>query len=156
MIHEGQEFARSKVIEPTEFVEETDAGTIDHNSYNKDNNTNYLNFQHAELNRELVDYYKGLIKLRKTHDVFSKADYNNYSFQNFKKNEFALAYNIKHKNKNYYVAFNANPSISQEVELPSGWWEILADENSVGSEKVKSINGTITLNPSTGIVLKQK
>ncbi len=156
MIHEGQEFARSKVIEPMPFVEETEAGTLDHNSYNKDNNTNYLNYIHAELNKDLVNYYKGLIKLRKNHEAFRKADYDNYSFQNFKNNEFALAYQIKHKNRYYYVAFNADNSKSLDIQLPQGWWEILADENSACPETIKSINGSVKLNPSTGIVLKQK
>src|SRR5574341_42511 len=53
MIHEGQEFARSKVIAKTN-VPDPHAGQIDHNSYNKDNETNWINFQHAEMNRELT------------------------------------------------------------------------------------------------------
>lgn len=156
MIHEGQEFGRSKVIELDENIEDTEAGTIDHNTYNKDNNTNYLNFVHAELNKELVNYYKGLIKLRKFHKVFSKANYDDYSFQNFKKNEFALAYQVKFNSKSYIVVFNADPKQELKFELPSGWWEILADEQIVLPDIIKSISGSIVLNPSTGIVLKQK
>ncbi|MBI1930964.1 MAG: pullulanase [Ignavibacteriales bacterium] len=156
MIHEGQEFGRSKVIELNDYVEDTEVGTIDHNTYNKDNNTNYLNFIHAELNKDLVNYYKGLIKLRKLHKIFSKANYDDYFFQNFKKNEFALAYQVKYSNKHYIVVFNADRNQELNFELPSGWWEILADENMVLPDIIKSISGSIVISPSSGIVLKEK
>ena len=61
MIHEGQEYARSKVIYADKNVKDTNKGKMDHNSYEKDNETNYLNYKHVELNNELYDYYGGLI-----------------------------------------------------------------------------------------------
>ncbi len=155
MIHEGQEFARSKVIVFQEGVKDDHVGMLDHNSYNKDNETNYLNFNHAKTNNELLDYYKGLIKLRKIHEAFRKADYNDYSFVNLK-NEFALAYNLNFGNKKYFVAFNANPNSKLKVNLPKGWWKVLADENNAMHYNLKSVNDSIILNPSTGIVLMLK
>ena len=51
MIHSGQEFARSKVI-PTDIkVKDKHKGMIDHNSYEKDNETNFINYNHAELTK---------------------------------------------------------------------------------------------------------
>ncbi len=41
MIHSGQEFARSKVISPNTKVKDPNIGKLDHNSYEKDNETNY-------------------------------------------------------------------------------------------------------------------
>ncbi len=58
---------------------------IDHNTYNKDNETNYLNFKHAEINQELFSYYQGLIKLRKKHDAFRKASYDSFKFVDIEK-----------------------------------------------------------------------
>ncbi len=72
MIGEGQEFARSKVIAKT-VTPDPHQGQIDHNSYNKDNETNWINYVHREINRELYDYYKGLIALRKAHPALRQS-----------------------------------------------------------------------------------
>ncbi len=44
MIHSGQEFARSKVISADIKVKDKHKGMIDHNSYEKDNETNFINY----------------------------------------------------------------------------------------------------------------
>jgi len=156
MIHEGQEFARSKVIAKVDNVEDNHAGMIDHNTYNKDNETNYLNYDYAKINSELLEYYHGLIKLRKSHEAFRKASYSSYNFIRTKVKEFSLVYELEHKNKKYFVAFNADPKSKFNIELPEGWWNILADENSAMDHNAKSIKGKIKLNPSTGIILEKK
>ena len=66
MLAEGQEFGRSKVIAPTAAPDSL-VGHIDHNSYAKDNETNWMNYTHAATNQQLVDYYRSLITLRKTY-----------------------------------------------------------------------------------------
>jgi pullulanase/glycogen debranching enzyme len=73
MIHSGQEYARSKIIANDENVNDKHKGMIDHNSYEKDNETNYINYNHAEINEELFDYYKGLIELRKRFEAFRRS-----------------------------------------------------------------------------------
>lgn len=156
MIHEGQEFGRSKVIAAKEGIQDPHAGMIDHNSYNKDNETNYLNFEHKDINQDLFHYYQGLIKLRKKHDAFRKANYGSYKFLSVPENEFALVYEIDHKNNRYFVAFNADTNEKLNLKLPDGWWNVLADEKSVKGKNHKSINDEITLNPSTGVILKKK
>ena len=50
MIHSGQEFARSKVIFNDVNVNDEEKGRLDHNSYNKDNETNYINYDYATMN----------------------------------------------------------------------------------------------------------
>ena len=156
MIHEGQEFGRSKVIAAENQIKDPDVGKIDHNSYNKDNETNYLNFAHKELNLDLFNYYQGLIKLRKKHDAFRKASYESYQFLSVEDNEFALIYEIEYKNNRYFVAFNADTKEKLTINLPEGWWVVLADEKSVKGKNHKSINDEITLNSSSGIILKKK
>ncbi len=156
MIHEGQEFARSKVIANDKNIDDKHAGMLDHNSYNKDNETNYLNYNHANINRELFTYYQGLIKLRNKYDAFRKAQYSNYKFLPVDENEFALAYELYHKNQSYFIVFNANTKTKLSIDLPGGWWKILADENSIMKQNTKSVKGKIKLNPSTGMVLKKK
>ncbi len=153
MIHEGQEFARSKVITNNPNIADANKGMLDHNSYNKDDETNYINYKHAEINIELFKYYQGLIKLRNKHTAFKKALFNNYKFSPLKDKEFGLAYELKFENKNYFVAFNADIKDNLTLNLPKGWWTILADEKSSSKKNKKSISGKIKLNPSTGIIL---
>lgn len=156
MIHEGQEFARSKIIAKEENVEDEHVGMLDHNSYNKDNETNYLNFKHAEINSELVEYYKGLIKLRKANPAFRKAEFDDYSFIEFPKNQYAIAYLLNYNNNSYFVAFNSNRTKQQKIDLPEGWWNVLADSELTMDINAKAVNGKIILKQSTGIILKKK
>jgi pullulanase/glycogen debranching enzyme len=54
MIHEGQEFNRSK--------------NGNHNSYNQDNETNWINWNVKKQNRDIYELYRGLIGLRNKFD----------------------------------------------------------------------------------------
>ena len=154
MIGEGQEFGRSKVIVPETEVKDPDAGKLDHNSYNKDNKTNFINYSYAELNSELAEYYKGLIELRKTFPAFRRANYNDVHFFNIKDNDFALGYQVNYENKKFIVLFNANPSKNEEFFLPEGEWNILVNEKAAGIISLGKISDKIILSPSTGCVLK--
>ena len=156
MIHEGQEFARSKVIPTNNDIHDPEKGRIDHNSYNKDNETNYLNYDLAKLNTELSDYYKGLIKLRSQYPAFRRAAYEDVKFHTFNKNKFALAYELKHDNTEFFVAFNANQNKGQAFKLPEGDWEMLVDTNKAGIEPWLEISGTVVVKPISGLVLKRK
>src|SRR5690606_29275512 len=53
MIHAGQEWARAKVIKNEK---DDNTNRLDHDSYNKDNETNWLNFDEIELNEDLFNY----------------------------------------------------------------------------------------------------
>jgi pullulanase len=156
MIHSGQEFARSKVIPLNIPEQDQHKGMIDHNSYDKDNETNYINYNHAKINEELFNYYKGLIELRKKYEAFRRADYDNVSIFNYKDKPFALGYLVKHKDEEFVVLFNANPKTSFETELPEGEWEVLADENIADINSIKTIHQKVTLNSSSGMILKKK
>jgi len=156
MIHSGQEFARSKIIPLNIPEEDAHKGMIDHNSYDKDNETNYINYNHAKINQELFNYYKGLIELRKKYEVFRRANYNDVKFFNLKEKPFALGYSVKHKDEEFVVLFNADPKSSLEVNLPDGEWEVLADDQQAGIQPIKSAHQKITLGGSTGMILKKK
>ena len=66
------------------------------------------------MNKELVDYYKGLIELREKYDAFRRADYDDVIFFNVTDNEFALGYYLTYKEQNFIVMFNANPEKAEE------------------------------------------
>lgn len=156
MIHAGQEFARSKVIAKTEGVSDPKEGFLDHNSYEKDNETNYLNYNHLTQNRELFDYYCGLINLRKTFPAFRHADYNDIIFNDDSHNGFALGYELKYENDNFVVLFNASHLITSDYDLPEGDWEVFTDPESAFPEIRRTISGKVTLPPVSAFVLKRK
>jgi len=156
MIHAGQEFARSKVISFNTAAPDTNKGRIDHNSYNKDNETNYINYKHAELNRELVDYYKGLAAIRNKYDAFKKASADEIKFFDIPENQFALAYQIKHAGSEFLALFNAGQEKTFEFKLPAGEWEALADPNKAGLSPLSVIKEKIPVQPVSAFILMKK
>ena len=156
MIHAGQEFARSKVI-PTDIkVPDEHKGMIDHNSYDKDNETNYINYKHAKINEELLKYYKGLVQLRKKYDAFRRADYDDVNFFKIENNPFALGYRLEYNNEVFLVLLNANPKVTEEFILPDGEWDILVNPAVAGIESIGTTKGQLVIEPSSGYVLKMK
>ena len=155
MIHEGQEYARSKVIYTDKNVKDNNKSKMDHNSYEKDNQTNYLNYKHFDLNNELYDYYRGLIALRNKYNCFRHADYNSIKFIDVDNNPFALCCFLQHNNENLLLLFNADNCKEQEFKLPEGEWNILVDDEKAGTEPLRKISGSIILSHSTGAILEK-
>lgn len=164
MIHEGQEFARSKVIAQTD-VPDKHIGRIDHNSYEKDNETNYINYAHAKLNAELVDYYKGLIALRKANPILSSAPKSAVQFIDakdtlvvaFKLDKQAYNANAEKKSEHdFLVVMNGHARKSVDFLLPDGEWQIIANDKKVSPlETMGTVRGRISLPASSGFILKQ-
>jgi pullulanase len=158
MIHEGQEWGRSKVIAPT-TVPDKDIGYIDHNSYNKDNETNWLNFAHAAMNADLLGYYRGLIELRKAHPAFRRAVKLDFRFVNLPDNPFALVYRIDRfgsgDTHDFFVAINGDRQNDVEIELPPGYWQVVVNGEVAGTKVIKMVQESVTIPPSTGMVLRQ-
>lgn len=156
MIHSGQEYGRSKVIPSTISEEDPHKGMIDHNSYEKDNETNYINYNYVKVNEELFNYYKGLIEIRKTFKTFRRAEYGDLQFFIFKEKPFALGYSVKYDDEEFVVLCNADPKSSLVVDIPDGEWNVLADENTASVNPLKTLKKKVTLNSSTGMILKKK
>ncbi|MGH1362519.1 MAG: alpha-amylase family glycosyl hydrolase [Calditrichia bacterium] len=155
MIHAGQEFARSKVIAST-TVPDTNVGLIDHNSYEKDDETNWLNFDHAEANSQLVDYYRGLILLRKRLRALRWADPEHFYFANTS-DPLLLVYLINYNNEEILVALNGNPNQVHDVELPAGDWAVWVDAKAVYADKPAArLTGKLTIAPSSGCLLAKQ
>lgn len=155
MIHSGQEFARSKVI-PLTNPNDPHRGMIDHNTYDKDNEVNYINYNHAKLNENLLDYYKGLIELRKEYKIFRRADYDDVKFISVHDNDFALGYEINYEDEHFVVLFNAHPQKEVVCDLPKGKWEVLVNKDIAGIKVLDEVSGMITIPTSSGFVLKKK
>lgn len=157
MIHAGQEFARSKVIARTP-VNEPDEGKIDHNSYQKDNETNWLNFDHLKLNRDLFEYYRGLIDIRKKAPALRKCKREEINFDYYG-NPLLLSFYVNGTSTDdlydYYVVLNGNSYPIEEQEIPAGTWEILADHKIASSHVLNLASGNVKIPSQSGILLRK-
>lgn len=161
MIHEGQEYARAKIIANTN-VDDIHIGTLDENSYNKDNETNYINYEHIEWNRELVDYYRGLIELRKKLPQIRNSQLNDLIFLEDKKNQFCVGYHSKKKadkinelQNEVIVIVNGSQTYAGEITLPEGEWITIADGSKIYSESDTKVvyKDKIIIPPIEGVIL---
>lgn len=146
----GEEFARTK-----EGLE---------NSYNASISINRLDWKRAWDRQELVDYYRGLIALRK--QLFGLCDKSSAAADRMLtswKKEKAVGYCLNNKEPGntqkwecIYVVYNAGEQ-AMEVELPQGQWEILADkENSFAWKNPAGIEKTATAAGKGILILGQK
>lgn len=158
MLHEGQEFARSKVIAKTDFTDPW-SGRLDPNSYNKDNETNWIDYTHARLNPDLMDYYRGMIALRKRIPIFRRATCEAFHFLECA-NPFGIGYVLQpdrfKTGERMAVLMNGHPFLEAFFNLPGKEWGILADGNRAGTEVLHSVRaGSIRIPPTSGMVLIQ-
>jgi pullulanase len=121
-LHAGVDFLRTK-----QGVE---------NSYNQPDSINQIDWSMKHENRDVFDYYRGLIKLRKDHPAFRMS-----SSAEIQKNlEFietgipnVVAFQLKnHANgdsyKNIIVIYNASKQ-NQIIDIPFGKWTIVLNED---------------------------
>lgn len=157
MIHAGQEFARAKVIENSD-VPDREMHRLDHNSYNKDNWTNYIDFEEISKNRELYYYYKGLIRLRRNSPGLRKARPDSVHFTNYE-DALHITFSIKdHGTKDpfeYYISINGNPEKEQLLHLPPGFWHLMVSETVASDVPISVISGIVKVAPLSGIVLRK-
>ncbi|RMF56846.1 MAG: pullulanase [Calditrichaeota bacterium] len=154
MLHEGQEFARSKVIAKT-TAPDSNWGKIDHNSYEKDNETNWLNYRYAEMNSNLREYYRGLIRLRKRFSAFRQASPSQFMFYDTG-NDFFVVYQIRDRSGAFLVLLNGDKVNNEKFSLPEGEWQLLADVNTVYSPGAgKLLSGEISIPATSGAILRK-
>jgi len=146
-IHQGQEWAHSKVIAKTE-VPDANIGQIDHNSYNKDDETNWLNWDEKEMNSELVNFYKRMIKFRKDNPEFRRSNPDDFNFFDVGE-QVALAYLLDDK---FIIALNGDNKKELTINLPNGDWVLVETTN---DEYNLSDSDKMTIPTSTGIILER-
>lgn len=144
-IHAGQEFERSK--------------DGDHNSYKSPDSINALRWLERQQNQTTVEYFKGLIELRKAHPAFrmdsaSKVR-NNLKF--IAEGE-VIAYTLNGSAvgdswKQILVIHNSGTDRS--IELPTGTWKIAVQGDRAGSKSLGTASGAIKVASKTTAVLFQ-
>jgi len=157
MIHAGQEFARTKVIDRTP-CDDPDEGKVDHNSYQKDNKTNWINFNEIKLNQSLYDYYKGLIKIRHEAPALKTSAADSIHFEHYS-DPLILSFYIHGESSgdvyDYYVILNGSASNNFSCKLPPGTWELLADKQIASNQSVDILSGTVSVDARSGMLLRR-
>lgn len=157
MIHAGQEWARSKLIVDHEG-NDPNACKLDHDSYNKDNETNWLNFNEIDINRSLFEYYQCLIELRKNSPALRKAEHDDINFKVYNE-ALHFTFSIDGKNSgdnyDYFISLNGDQKESHRIDLPKGDWEMVVNEKKCDTTGLKSITKDYTVPPCSGVVLRK-
>lgn len=126
----GQEFARSK------------GG--DHNSYDKDSDVNYLQWDTREEYKTLLDFTVGLKKLRLRYDAFhfeKRITDDRIIFLDDKQNSNrAFGYRLKGKTSDFVVLLNSDDHAGVDFNLPQGPWKVVSNGDKVSEHGL----GTVT------------
>jgi len=149
IIHQGQDWAHSQIIAETD-AHDPNVGKMDRNPYNKDNETNWVNWLEKEQNKKLADYYSGLIDLRRTHTEFRHATKKDFKFQGLA--DHALGYVIRNR---IAVYINGENSTAVETDLPEGKWQLMVNQNEVNLNGIRQVSGKISIPPTSGMVLQR-
>ncbi len=139
-LHAGEEFLRTKRDEK---------GNIFHNTYNMCEKINEINWDEKSKNKEIFNYYKGLIKLRKNHEAFRMPtkeliskhlkfiDNHNEDFIGYFINDYK---NDKWKNIGVFL----NPTEKDFIiNLNKPNWIIVLDNNNSSEKSLGEINSNI-------------
>ena len=148
-IQAGQEFLRSKP--------KNDSGTdFDENSYISPDSVNSIKWNRKTEFMNVYNYYKGLIKIRKSHKLFRMTSVEqiekHLSFlNNTPKN--TVAFNLKDDNEEIIVVFNANKE-AITLAIPEGEWNVILNENIAGNNAISSIKAnSIEIPPISAMVV---
>lgn len=139
----GEEFLRSKTIGD-------DLDTLPSNTYNAGDERNSLKWNLVSENRDVIDYYKGLIAFRRAHSGMqmdtAEEVQERLVFLNVESP--VIAYTIQEKGpwwKNTQVCVVHNP-LDREVDipLPEGTWKVYVQDKQAGTDILDTVDGTTT------------
>lgn len=157
MIHAGQEWARSKVIED-HAQKDPERGMPDYDSYNKDNETNWLNFNEIKLNEELFNFYRALIAMRLNSPALRKAQPDDIEFKVYH-DPLHITFSVQGDSSgdryDYFISLNMNSDVSHEIILPEGDWEIVLNSAKRRVQKSEFITHRHIVKSSSGIILRK-
>jgi pullulanase len=135
----------------------------DHNSYASGDSVNMIRWENAARYREIVDYYAGLIRLRKAHPAFRQTEKAaiDQSLEITGAENLGVSFLLKGNAngdswRTIFVAYNgsAAPKI---FALPAAVpvWRQVVDAQRAGIETLGEVSGTVTLPPLSMAVLHE-
>ncbi len=143
-LHAGEEFLRTK-----KGVE---------NSYNRPDSINAIDWSRKARHHHVVQYYKGLIALRKATPEFrlgrAAAIRERLAFLPGAQTG-VVSFLVAGKGRDVVVIHNANRQ-AITTEIPEGRWKIVVDAKSAGTRTIRTVNGgAVTVEPISSLVLKK-
>lgn len=159
MIHQGQEYGRSKIIAWDDAVQDPSMLTLDHNSYNKDNATNYLNYTHRDYNQALWKYYQGLFSLRTAMPFFfGQCPRANISLS-YQGTPHQMTVRLVSDQPNPYaeclIIINTHPEQEWFYTLQEGEWACFTNAEKSSSQCLEYYSGSLTIPPISAYILMQ-
>lgn len=152
-MHAGEELLRSKVDEQGEYVE---------NSYASSDYVNRFNWEDLEKEecQKTLDYYKGLIRIRKKFASlrYMTAAEVNAHMQILKpqeKNVIVAHVKDDEKQEELLLIFNPNREVVN-VTIPEGTWNILVQDDKAGTDALGVVGaGNCSVVPISAMVLEK-
>ena len=135
----GDEFLRSKFG--------------DSNSYSSGDGINKIRWENAGLYREAVDYYAGLIRLRREHPAFRQSSVSDIekSLEILEQHDMGVSWTLKNNAggdiwRTIFVAYNGSDK-PRKFSLPqiSRVWYQVVDSRQAGTKTLAEHSGSITL-----------
>lgn len=153
-IHAGEEILRSKPLGDDIF---------DENSYKSDENINSIKWLRNEHQKDMYEYYKGLINFRKNNPglrMLTQEDVEKNIIFEENLPENIIAYTIKSNNstnqeKDIFIIHNARHE-DAEINLPEGKWEVYINNKKAGTEVLEIVTDKINVNKISSFILKRK
>jgi pullulanase len=130
-------------------------GEYDENSYSSSDATNNLKWNVLKSGSEeykMMQYYAGLVQMRKTYTIFSDVA---TTVQSTSLGSAGYAISYKLGNQQAIVLFNASGS-SASYSMPSGTWKLVATVDRAGAETIATQNGGTVTVPAGGILVYVK
>ena len=104
-----------------------------HNSFVSPDSINAIDWGLKHKNRELFDYYRSLIALRKAHPAFRMASGDEY--------------------EQIVVAFNGNDK-SCVIPMPQGKWHVLVDNGKIDLQGTRQVTGSqMAVAPHSALIM---
>ncbi|MCK5388600.1 MAG: type I pullulanase, partial [Candidatus Izimaplasma sp.] len=160
-LHGGVEMMRSKpctVIGGTAQGECDATLSFDHNSYRSPDATNQIDWAVKASNIDIFNYYKGLIELRRSINVFSydsKEEINNKMvfFPDAGGVVSYLIYDDESIWEYTYVIHN-NSTVQRNMSLQGIEWNLVVNKDTAGTATIEVLTGdTVTVLPSETLVM---
>lgn len=131
-----------------------------HNSYNSPDSINEIDWSRKTKYKNVIDYYKGVVTLRKNHPAFrmtsTKMIQDHLKFIDTSDDLF-IAYKISdHANgdqwKDIIILLNGDKT-NKRFHLPSGNWTLIADGQTINENGLTQLSSEIIIPATTGFVL---
>lgn len=142
----GEEFARSK--------------DGDENSYASSREENMLDWENLDTYSDMVEYYRGLYKIRNNFSALSDSTQTTGNSINFLKDlpKGVVGYTVSNTETGKWnrlcVLFNG--TANREQVAVDGEWVKLADEETAGLRNLGEVKGSVAVAPHSAIILVDK